>query len=163
MNPSAGTTVSISVWWWGAHATHGDHPNGALILGGDARLRYGLVSLGARLEKSVGLSRSGIGSFGGVDGVTRLLGTLGFNIPLDERTELSPYLGLGSSVFSGAQSEGLDGRVGLEVEHFLTRFLSLGLGLALDLRVGSRDGIQGSGALTGVFRLATHVPFPGLD
>jgi len=149
--------VDLGVVVGGVTPVTGDHPNGALLLGGDARLRYGLVSLGARLEKSVGLSPSGTtGTYAAVDSITRVLGTLGFNLALNDRMDLSPYLGVGSSNFSS--SDGLDGRVGLEVEYFLTRFWSLGGGLAFDVRVAGRDGLQGSGALTGVFRLTAHVP-----
>lgn len=119
------------------------------------RLRLAVISLGVRLEKAAGFSPAG------VDGFTRVLGTLGFNIGLGRRTALSPYLGFGSSVITGSRSlDGADARVGFEVEHFLAPFLFIGAGLAFDVRSsGGSDGLNVSAALSGVCRLGVHLPF----
>jgi hypothetical protein len=141
----------------GVEPTHGDLPDEtALFYGGDVRARLAIVSLGLRVEKTVGFSPAG------VDGFTRVLGTLGFNIGLSDRTALSPYLGAGLMHIEGTShasdpDEG-NARVGLELEHFLARYLSVAGGIAFDVRVRAADGIHASAALSGVCRLGFHVP-----
>jgi hypothetical protein len=142
----------------GVEPVHGNLPDeDAVFYGGDLRVRLAVVSLGMRVERTAGFSPAG------VDGFTRVLGTLGFNIGLGSRTALSPYLGVGSMHTAGSShsshpDEG-DARVGLEVEHFLTRNLSIGGGIAFDVRTyGGGDGITASAALSGVCRLGFHLP-----
>jgi hypothetical protein len=130
----------------GAEPLHyGDLTETAVLVGGDVRLRAGVVSVGMRLETRTEL--------------TRVLGTLGFNIGLGERTGLSPYLGFGSSIGTGFNHpDKIDARVGLEVEHFLTRSFSIGAGLAFDLGAWSGNELYPS-AFSGVCRLGLHLPF----
>jgi hypothetical protein len=143
----------------GAEPTHGSLPDEtAALYGGDLRLHLGAVSLGVRLEKTAGFSSTAI------DGFTRLLGTLGFNIGLGERTVLSPYLGLGSTHIdykppSTGHPDQTTARIGLELDYFLARYFSIGGGLAFDVRVYGADGYQANAALSGVLRLSAHLPF----
>src|SRR4051812_13855230 len=80
----------------GVEPVHGNLPGeAAFFYGGDVRLRLVFVSVGIRVENTAGYSSDG------VDGFTRVLGTLGFNIGLGDRTALCPYLGFGSMHIAG--------------------------------------------------------------
>ncbi|MFL5394219.1 MAG: hypothetical protein ACJ79W_26110 [Myxococcales bacterium] len=152
----------------GFEPVHGDLPeNAAALLGADLRIRIAVVSLGVRYERTAGFSGPG-----GVEGFTRVLGTLGFNIGLGRRTSLSPYFGVGSThveylsprsldvgPFYGGPPDQLTGRFGLEFEQFLSTSLSLGGGVAFDVRSYGGDGMQGSAALSAIGRLGFHMPF----
>ena len=148
----------------GLEPSHGNLPDGtAALYGGDLRFRLRVVSLGVRLEKTAGFSSTT------VDGFTRLLGTVGFNIGLGDQVLLSPYLGLGASKIDRVPpppggsnplpSDETDLRFGLEVEYFLARYVSVGGGFALDFRSYSTDGVQGALSLSGLLRLSAHLPF----
>lgn len=82
----------MSLPWAGIEPVHQDLGGGtALLYGADLRLRLAMVLLGFRLEKT----NSSVAF--GEQGFTRALGILGFNLGLGERTEISPYVGLGSA------------------------------------------------------------------
>jgi len=138
----------------GVEPLHGGLPDDvAFLYGGDLRLRLAFVSLGLRLEKSSEFSVRNT-TF------TRWLGTLGFNIGLGDKTELSPYLGFGKLAYSGAiHPDELDARLGIELEHFFVRYLSAGAGIAFDARLYDLDGVHTAGSLSFVLRLAVHLPF----
>ncbi|MFL5455533.1 MAG: hypothetical protein ACJ78X_03930, partial [Myxococcales bacterium] len=59
----------------------------------------------------------------------------------------------------GGPPDQLTGRFGLEFEQFLSTSLSLGGGVAFDVRSYGGDGMQGSAALSAIGRLGFHMPF----
>src|SRR3954466_7379563 len=142
----------------GVEPVHDNLPGeAAFFYGGDVRLRLVFVSLGVRVEKTACYSSDGF------DGFTRVLGTLGFNIGVGDRTALCPYLGFGSMHIAGSSHAGHpdepNARIGLELEHFLTRHVSIGGGIAFDAHAYTSDGIYASLAVSGLFRLGFHLPF----
>jgi hypothetical protein len=138
----------------GAEPLHGNLPDDvAFLYGGDLKMRLSFLSLGVRLEKSAGFSARNI-TF------TRWLGTLGFNIGAGDRTEISPYLGLGKLQYSNAlHPDEVDARLGLELEYFFARWLSFGAGIAFDGRLYDSNGVQTAGSLSGTLKLSVHAPF----
>jgi hypothetical protein len=140
----------------GIEPVHQDLGGGtALLYGADLRLRLAMVLLGFRLEKT----NSSVAF--GEQGFTRALGILGFNLGLGERTEISPYVGLGSAHPSGSsftQSSLGNARLGIDLDYFLARFLSIGGGLAVDLWGHGYDGIVVSRAFSATVRLGFHLP-----
>jgi hypothetical protein len=149
----------------GVEPLHGNLPDDvAFLYGGDLKMRLSFVSLGVRLEKSGEFSATNL-TF------TRWLGTLGFNIGVGDRTEVSPYLGFGKVTYSASPAisnpnvlfaihpDEVDGRLGLELVHFFFRWLSVGAGIAFDGRLYDSNGVQGSGSLSGSLKLSLHAPF----
>ena len=141
----------------GVEPKHDDLGGGTLLLyGADLRLRLSIVSLGFRWERT----NASVG-FGEPVGFTRALPILGFNFGLGERTEISPYLGLGWANPSGflAQHTMFNAKFGIDLDYFLARFLSIGGGLAMDLWGHGGDGIAVSRAMSATVRLGFHLPF----
>ncbi|MFL5388540.1 MAG: hypothetical protein ACJ79C_07410 [Myxococcales bacterium] len=138
----------------GVEPLHGNLPDDvAFLYGGDLKMRLTFVSLGVRLEKSAEFSSRNI-TF------TRWLGTVGFNIGAGDRTEISPYFGFGKMLYGSAlQPDEVDGRLGLELEHFFARWISFGAGIAFDGRLYDSNGVQTAGSLSGTLKLSVHAPF----
>jgi hypothetical protein len=128
-------------------------PTGTILLGGgQASVRFGPVSLGLRVGWTTEVPATPYI-------YRRIEGIVGFDIGLgNDRTVLRPYLGGGQSarVSSGVTSTALAATAGLELDHYLTRFLSIGGGVGLDTHIAGRDGIGVSWALSAVARISIH-------
>jgi hypothetical protein len=132
-------------------------PTGTVLLGGgQASVRFGPVSLGLRVGWTTEVPA---GSFSTPYSYRRIEGIVGFDIGLgNDRTVLRPYLGGGQSakVMSGVRSTAPAATAGLELDHYLTRFLSIGGGVGLDTHIAGYDGIGVSWGLSAVARISIH-------
>jgi len=100
-------------------------------------VRFGPVSLGSALG---GLPRCPLGRSPLLTATGAIEGIVGFDIGLgNDRTVLRPYLGGGQSakVRSGVTSTAPAATAGLELDHYLTRFLSIGEASGLDTHIAA--------------------------
>jgi hypothetical protein len=142
-----------------AHPGTESGPTGTILLGGgQASVRFGPVSLGLRVGWTTEVPIPA-GSFSTPYSYRRIEGIVGFDIGLsNDRTVLRPYLGGGQSakVMSGVTSTAPAATAGLELDHYLTRFLSIGGGVGLDTHIAGYDGIGVSWGLSAVARISIH-------
>jgi hypothetical protein len=132
-------------------------PTGTILLGGgQVSVRFGPVSLGLRVGWTTQVPT---GFYSTPYSYRRIEGIVGFDIGLgNDRTVLRPYLGSGQSakVSSGVTSSALAATAGLELDHYLTRFLSIGGGVGFDTHIVFYDGIRVSWGLSAVARISIH-------
>jgi hypothetical protein len=143
----------------GAESGVADTTATILLGGGHASVRFGPVSLGLRVGWTTNMPTSA-GSFYVPYSYRRIEGIAGFDIGLGNgRTVLRPYLGGGQSAIvtsTGYASIAPAATVGVELDHYLTRFLSIGGGVGLDTRFAGYDAFGVSWMLSAVVRISIH-------
>jgi hypothetical protein len=134
-------------------------------MGGELSTRLGVLSLGLRAEATTSIT----GPRPTAEySYLRVGWMLGLNLDLGPSTVIAPSLGMSYSNLNGDNSGTLirsaaSGRIGIDVDQFVSREFSLGAGLGLDLRFPGNSVLVDAWAVSAVARVGVRAPILRAD